>query len=80
MSWWDNLNNTLGTLGGIWVDYNKSADPNEHKGKEPPKGEDSDGSTLVATPPQWASPNTQWLVVGGVVCLLLVVLLLGGRR
>lgn len=38
MSWWDNLNDTLGTLGGIWVDYNKSADPNEHKDKEHRKG------------------------------------------
>ena len=83
MSWYDGLSEIVDSVGGAWASIEKanSASPDTHKATTPTKGENSDGSTLVATTPtQWVAktPTAVWL--GGGALLLLAMYLLGGRK
>lgn len=82
MSWWEGVSGIIDSVGGAWagIEDAKTSDPEYGKEKIPPKGENNDGSTIVAAPPSWQQMNPQWLWIGGGLLALILILLSGGRR
>ena len=83
MSWYDGLSEIVDSVGGAWasIEHASSASPDAHKDNTPIKGENSDGSTLVATTPtQWVAKTPAAVWIGGGALLLLTLYLLGGKK
>ena len=83
MSWYDGLSEIVDSVGGAWasVEQANSASPDAHKETTPTKGENSDGSTLLATSPsQWVAKTPTGVWIGGGALLLLALYVLGSRK